>query len=140
MVRRSLKRRILFTLSFLFDAYQEMSVRSFYRKLYSPLYQKSTITETLTRMAKVKELEKKVVKGKVVLRISAKGESILHEEINLLNLAKKSWDGSWRIVIFDIEEKESHTRNMLRRKLRNLGFAMWQESVYITPHPVAEEM
>ena len=44
-------------------------------------------------------------------------------------------DTSWFI-----EEKEKHIRDMIRRKLKSLGFAMWQESVYLTPHPIAEEM
>ena len=140
MLRKSLKRRILFTLAFLFDVYKELSPRSFYGKLYSPLYQEETITQTLSRMAKVGEIEKKLYKGQIVLHISARGESILNEDINLQLLSKKSWDGLWRIVIFDIVEKERYVRDSLRRKLRSLGFALWQESVYITPHSVVEEM
>ena len=140
MVRKSLKRKILFTLAFLFDVYNELSPRSFYRKLYSPLYEKQTIFETLSRMAQVGEIEKKFKNGEIVLHIAAKGNSILSEEISLQRLAKKPWDGLWRVVIFDIEEKTRHTRNLLRSKLKSLGFAMWQESVYITPHPVADEM
>lgn len=140
MLRKSLKRKILFTLAFLFDVYNELSPRSFYRKLYNPLYEERTIIQTLSKMAKVGEIEKKLKDGQVVLHISAKGESLLNEDINLQRLSKKYWDGIWRIVIFDIEEKARHTRNMLRNKLKSLGFAMWQESVYITPHPVAEEM
>jgi len=140
MLRKSLKRKVLFTLAFLFDVYKELSPRSFYSKLYSPLYQERTIIETLSRMAKVGEIEKKLVNGEVVLHLASKGESILNEDINLQHLAKKSWDGFWRIVIFDIEEKARHTRNRLRDKLKSLGFAMWQESVYITAHAVTEEM
>ena len=140
MLRKSLKRRVLFTLAFLFDVYNDLSPRSFYRKLYSPLYEEDTITQTLSRMAKVGEIEKKIKNGEVVLHILAKGESILNEDVNLQRLSKKSWDGAWRVVIFDIEEKSRHVRNLLRTKLKSLGFAMWQESVYITPHPVTEEM
>lgn len=140
MLRKSLKRKVLFTLAFLFDIYKELSPRSFYRNLYSPLYEERTITQTLSRMTKVGEIEKKIKNGEVVLHIAAKGESLLNEDINLQYLAKRTWDGLWRVVIFDIEEKSRQIRNMLRDKLKSLGFAMWQESVYITPHPVAEEM
>lgn len=140
MLRNGLKRKIIFTLGLLLDAYQEMSIRNFYRKLYSPLYERTTITETLSRMAKTGEIEKKLVKDQPIFFISAKGSKLLDEAIPLRSLSEKRWDGFWRIVIFDIEEKEAHTRDMIRRKLRNLGFAMWQESVYLSPHPVAEEM
>lgn len=121
MIRKSLKRKILFTLAFLFDVYKELSPRSFYQKLYSPLYRESTLLETLSRMAKVGEIEKKIDRGQVVLRISTRGESILNEDINLQRLAKKSWDGLWRIVIFDIEEKARYVRDMLRKKIKKFG-------------------
>ncbi|MBI4226433.1 CRISPR-associated endonuclease Cas2 [Candidatus Roizmanbacteria bacterium] len=140
MIRQGLKRKILFSLSFLLDVYIELSPRSFYQKLYSPLYQRTSISETLSRMARVGEIEKKLIKGKPVLQITTRGESLLNEAIPLRKLQEKPWDKLWRIVIFDIEEKESKTRNMLREKLKNLGFAMWQESVYISPHPLAEEI
>ena len=55
-------------------------------------------------------------------------------------MARKRWDGRWRIVIFDILEKKRKTREALRKKLLSLGFGMWQRSVYITPHDVQEEI
>jgi len=140
MIRQGLKRKILFSLSFLLDVYIELSPRSFYQKLYSPLYKRTSITETLSRMARVGEIEKKLIKGEPVLQITTTGESLLNEAIPLRRLQNKPWDRLWRIVIFDIEEKESKTRNLLRERLKNLGFAMWQESVYISPHPVSEEI
>lgn len=140
MIRKGFKRKFLFFLSHIADIYEELSVRSFYRKFYAPMYKPETLTEYLSRMSKVGEIERKIVKGKAVFRISAKGEKMLDEIIPLQKLGEQPWDGLWRIVIFDIEEKRKYVRDRVRAKLRELGFGMWQKSVYISPHSVAEEI
>jgi len=43
-------------------------------------------------------------------------------------------------VIFDIAIAKNWIRDKLRRKLQELGFGKWQESVYVSPHDVAEDM
>lgn len=45
----------------------------------------------------------------------------------------KKWDKKWRVVIFDIPDKEKIIRNALRQKLKFLGFRMVQESVFVHP-------
>ena len=46
-----------------------------------------------------------------------------------------TWDGTWRVVIFDIPEKERKYRWALRDKLTRLGFGKLQKSAYISPYP-----
>lgn len=46
----------------------------------------------------------------------------------------KKWDGKWRIVIFDIEEKKRDSRNLLRSTLARIGFMKLQHSVWIYPY------
>ena len=141
MLRKGLKRNLLFLLSFCADVYNEISVRSFYHSYYEPGgYRSETVTQYLSRMAKVGEIEKKVVNGKAVFLVSAKGEKLMDEIIPLQKLGSKRWDGWWRIVIFDIEEKNKYLRDRVRKKLLELGFGKWQESVYISSHPLADEM
>lgn len=140
MLRNGFKRKFLFFLSFCADIYSEISVRGFYRKLYAPGYQAETVTQFLSRMSKVGEIERKVINGRVVFKITAKGEKLLDEVIPLQKLGERTWDGWWRIVIFDIEEKDRYLRDRVREKLLDLGFGKWQESVYICPHPVQEEI
>jgi DNA-binding transcriptional regulator PaaX len=43
------------------------------------------------------------------------------------------WDGSWRIVSFDVPVNETVLRTRLRRALKHLGFGRLQQSVWITP-------
>lgn len=44
----------------------------------------------------------------------------------------EKWDGKWRIVIWDIPEKRRAVRDLLRFKLKQLGFTRWQKSVWVS--------
>lgn len=52
----------------------------------------------------------------------------------------KLWDGKWRIVIFDIPNDKSKTRDYLRRKLLFFGFIELQRSVYVFPFDCLDEI
>lgn len=54
--------------------------------------------------------------------------------------APPRWDGWWRILIFDIPDRHKHEREMLREKLKSLGFHQLQESVFIIPYPCEDEL
>jgi len=47
----------------------------------------------------------------------------------------KKWDRKWRIVLFDIPEKDRLFRDILREHLRELEFFKLQHSVFVSPHP-----
>ena len=53
----------------------------------------------------------------------------------LLPKPPASWDGQWRLIIFDVPERARYLRNLLRRKLTGLGFTYLQRSVWIYPYP-----
>lgn len=141
-VIRKLKKGLLFTLAFIIDTYQDFSVKNYYRILYwqgGYPYKKESFTELVSRMAKLKEIEKVQKNGEVFLKLVSK-DNLFNEKISLKKLSEKEWDGLWRIVIFDIKEIEKYIRDTIRRRLKNWGFAMWQESVYISPHPILKEI
>jgi DNA-binding transcriptional regulator PaaX len=52
----------------------------------------------------------------------------------------KNWDGYWRIISFDIEEKRRKTRDVFRDKLSELRCVAIQKSVWITPHDISFEL
>ena len=52
---------------------------------------------------------------------------------------KTKWDGKWRIIIFDILESQRQIRNLLRRKLKWLGFKELQKSAWVFPYDVERE-
>ncbi len=45
----------------------------------------------------------------------------------------RSWDGRWRMVLFDVPMGQNAQRERLRRYLRDHGFGFLQNSVWITP-------
>jgi DNA-binding transcriptional regulator PaaX len=47
----------------------------------------------------------------------------------------RRWDGQWRIVMFDIPEKDRLFRDILRAHLYNLEFYKLQQSVFVSPYP-----
>jgi DNA-binding transcriptional regulator PaaX len=49
-------------------------------------------------------------------------------------------DGIWKLVIFDIPEKQKYVRVILRAKLKALHFKKWQNSIWITPYALDEEI
>ena len=49
-----------------------------------------------------------------------------------------TWDGQWRVVCFDVPEKQRHTRTLISVKLGELGFYRLQDSLFIYPYPCDE--
>jgi len=141
-IKRALKRSFIFALAFIFDQYQKLSIKNYYRALYLPGYSgnKQSFHQLLSLEEKIGEIVKEEKNGEVYLKLVSKAGSFFNEKISLKELAKKEWDGLWRLVIFDIKEVDRVVRNKLREKLKKLGFAMWQESVYISPHPLVDEV
>lgn len=45
------------------------------------------------------------------------------------------WDGKWRILVFDINERRRRIRDQLRRLLQGRGFVRMQDSVWVYPYP-----
>jgi hypothetical protein len=52
----------------------------------------------------------------------------------------EKWDGFWRIVIFDIPNRHKWAREGFREKLREMGFYLLQESVFIIPFPCEKQI
>jgi len=56
-----------------------------------------------------------------------------------LGKGKKRKDGKWVMLIFDIPKIHSRERDLLRSILRNLGYKLFQQSVWITPYDVSDK-
>ena len=50
------------------------------------------------------------------------------------------WDGYWRVVIFDIPEKQKSARRAIQRKMAELGFYPLQKSVWAHPFSCEAEI
>jgi DNA-binding transcriptional regulator PaaX len=65
--------------------------------------------------------------------ITAEGKKLLAQ------LAPEK-DGVWKLVIFDIPEKHKYVRTVLRAKLKQLHFKKWQNSIWLSPYALDEEI
>ncbi len=100
-------------------------------------YRRHNFSRVVGRQLKTGDIEKVVKGDQVYLRLTSAGREKVTRDFPMFSLAQKPWDRRWRLVIFDIAELNKSVRNSLRNKLKELGFGMLQESVWITPHDVS---
>ena len=75
---------------------------------------------------------------KILKRGRAKYKQI---EISNLKLPEAgSWDGKWRLYTFDIPEKYRSARNLMRKKMKELGLFNIQRSVLAYPYDCRKEL
>lgn len=95
---------------------------------------------SIRQLSKEKLIEEKLLpdgSSKLILTADGKKQarslSLLGNSINFKK--PKSWDGKWRIVLFDIPEKDRLFRTVLREHLYALKFLKLQNSVFVSPYP-----
>ena len=77
----------------------------------------------------------------IIIKITDKGKKqTLKYDLLKLSPPKFKWDGQWRLVFFDIAEIERGKRDRLRGYLRQLGMEQMQESVFVSPYDVFDQV
>lgn len=62
-------------------------------------------------------------------------------QIDNLKIEKpKKWDKKWRMVMFDIAQIKRQEREALRGKLKQLGFYLFQKSIWVIPYKCDKEI
>lgn len=73
--------------------------------------------------------------------LSEKGKlKAINYHFEKTKIEPSSWDGKWRLVVFDVPEKLRQGRDALREKLRRLGFRELQKSVFVFPYDCRDEI
>lgn len=116
--------------------------------LKNPIFEKYRIEKNKKQFADlIRWLKKKnyikieQLKGKEAVMITKKGidkaikARFKVEEKNF----KKRKDGKWIMIFFDIPQKYNKSRNLLRSILKNLGYKLFQQSVWVTPYDVSDK-
>lgn len=75
-----------------------------------------------------------------LIKLTQKGQDEIYKHFPLLKWRKKTWDNIWRIAMYDFPETHKRQRNLFRRFLKKIGFAQWQLSVWVSPHPVIPQL
>lgn len=80
--------------------------------------------------------------GQIYISLTEEGKKKAGKyKIDDLKIKKsKKWDRKWRILIFDIKEKQKIKREALRGKIKELGLYQLQESVWVCPYEFQKEM
>lgn len=103
-------------------------------------YKRHNYAHLVWRSLKTGYIEKVVKDGEVYLHLTHYGKKRVSRDFPLIKFQNVKWDGIWRIAIFDIAELNRNTRDRLREKLKELGFGMFQQSVYLSPHNLAKDL
>ena len=86
-------------------------------------------------------VEKKTTPEGIVVKITDKGRvQMLKYKLEQMGRPEGKWDGKWRMVFFDIAELERGKRDRLRIYLRQLGMEQMQESVWVSPYNVFDQV
>jgi predicted transcriptional regulator/CRISPR/Cas system-associated endoribonuclease Cas2 len=96
------------------------------------------IRTVITQLEKNKLAEIKKTKWGPRMRITEKGKLTLRAYEKISKKRKETWDGRWRIVIFDIKEYKRSVRDALRFQLVAFGFVKLQNSVWVYPYACEE--
>jgi len=110
----------------IFKKYRDDRNKERFRKLIYYLKKKNYI--------KIKNLE-----GKSGIMLTKEGFDKALKASFVIEEKKKRKDGKWTMLIFDMPARNRKARNLLRSILQNLGYKMFQQSVWITPYDVSEK-
>lgn len=102
-------------------------------------YKRHNFNHLVWRNIKTGYIEKVEKQGEIYIRLTSAGNKKIVRDFPFLSFQNKKWDKTWRVVIFDIEEVSRQVRERFRGKLKELGFGMLQESVFISPYDIAQD-
>jgi CRISPR/Cas system-associated endoribonuclease Cas2 len=114
------------------DNHPGISLQELHTK-HHPVKPYKEIYNTAFRLAELELVAKQKNSKGIGLTLTGEGKKILQR------IAPKK-DGVWKLVIFDIPEKQKYVRVILRAKLKALHFKKWQNSIWVSPFKLDEEI
>ncbi len=96
------------------------------------------IERTLQRLRKEEILEAEGRSLDRTIRLTEKGRKLLQEDRHPPERWNRQWDGTWRMVVFDVPEARAVLRRKLKNTLATLHFGGLQKSIWISPDPFPE--
>lgn len=104
--------------------------------------EKEKIRRAINRLENKKYVKKYKKDGIDTIEITENGrKEVLKYKLDEIKIKEqKRWDGTWRIIMFDIPEKKKIARDGLTLKLIRMGCAPIQKSVFVTPYECEKEI
>lgn len=106
-------------------------------------YKRAGVRRVLGQLKKQKYVTiEELPDGHTTIKITKQGMMrALSYQVDSMHIqTQKRWDGLWRVVIFDIEEKHRRLRDIFRRRLVQLNLFQLQKSVFVSPYPCFDEI
>lgn len=96
---------------------------------------KYRINSSLKKLIRDGYVIEKNINHKKIITLTNKGK-LRYESLKQHKNIK--WDGKWRVVSFDVYEKNRKKRDLLRQELQVYGFQMMHQSIWVYPYPCDE--
>lgn len=114
-------------------------IRAFQRR---KRYNKKKVYDTFSRLRREGYVRVEKYNHQIYISLTEEGRKKAGRfQIDSLHIQKpKRWDGKWRVVLFDIENSKNIKRDSLRGKLKELGFYLYQKSVWVHPYQCDDEI
>lgn len=110
---------------------------------YKRIKEKRKIYNAIAYLKQKKLLDITEKPNGILVKITTKGYEVIefYESLEKMKIKKpKSWDRKFRLVIFDIPAKKQGARVALIQKLKDMGFYMLQESIWVHPYDCINEI
>lgn len=116
--------------------------RAFQKMRKQNRYPKRKFSDTFTRLQRKKAISMEKRGQEIKLFLTPEGRKLAgYMQIDSLIIKKpKKWDKKWRIVLFDIGQLKLTHRNAFRTKLKELGFVLFQKSVWLHAFDCRDEI
>lgn len=109
---------------------------------WNRLKKRGQLQSAIKRMEKQKLVSWSEKNGELTLTLMEKGKKkILKYNIDELEIKKSGkWNKKWKVIIFDVPERERAARDIFRRKLKEMGFYQLQKSVFVSKYECESEI
>jgi DNA-binding transcriptional regulator PaaX len=113
--------------------------KEFYKRL-TKRWERKRVANNFYEFKRMGYVKIKNYDGQKMFSITPKGYSKILQIKLKLKKKKQKIDGKFRIVIFDVSEKERLKREFFRGALKSFGFKQLQKSVWYSPYDVFKEL
>lgn len=108
-------------------------------KKYRSDRNKRKLTDLIYSLKRRGYIKSENLQGKKALLLTKKGISRALKASFFSQEMKMRKDRKWIMIIFDIPQRHKKARNLLRSILVNLGYKMFQQSVWVSPYDISEK-
>lgn len=122
----------------------------FWSQLFERLFKNKDIDKRAVKDAFYYLKKKNLIIGEIIgeandqlhIRLTAEGrKEAAKYRINDLKInCSKQWDKKWRVIIFNLSEKEKSKKQAFLKKIKELGLHALQKNVWIIPFPCGKEI